>query len=92
MWRRVYEEGGTGTIDAVLRSSVGCKLMQAYTASVILGNLTAVSVCISIDQFVSSTVDREILYFRVLNFDAFNFRHLTSIYIVGRARENFSHV
>ena len=38
------------------------------------------------------TVDREIftkLYFRVLNFGAFNVHHLASIYIVGRAREKF---
>ena len=41
------------------------------------------------------TVDREIfaeLYFCVINFSAFNFRHLASLYIVDIARKNFSRV
>ena len=41
------------------------------------------------------TVDREIfaeLNFRVLNFSAFNFRHLASFYIAGIVRKNFSRI
>ena len=42
-----------------------------------------------------NTVDQEIfteVYFCVLNFSAFNFRHLASLYIVAIARKNFSRV